>query len=100
MEIRVLNKTRNELKIEVAGEGHTLCNLIQKALLKDKRVDIAGYDVSHPLTSKPRIYVRTKARSRPETVFRDAVLEVQKDSKSFRLAFEKAFKRGEVEEPS
>lgn len=94
MEIRILNKTRNELKIEVAGEGHSLCNLIQRALLKDKRVDIAGYDVSHPLISKPRIYVRTKARSRPETVLRDAVRDVQKDSKSFRLAFEKAFKRG------
>jgi DNA-directed RNA polymerase subunit L len=100
MEVRTLNKSAHELTIEVAGEGHTLCNLIQEALLKDTRVDLAGYDVSHPLLSKPRIYLRTRARSRPETVLRDAVLEVQKESKSFRLAFEKALKRSKAEDSS
>lgn len=92
MQVKILNKTGKELKIEVRGEGHTFCNVIQKALLKDERVDLAGYRVPHPLTSSPVIYVRTKTRSKPETLLREAVVEVQKDTEAFRVAFNKALK--------
>lgn len=89
--MKLLNKTRNELKIQI-DKGHTFCNVVQKAMLKDERVDLAGYDVPHPLTASPVIYLRTKGRSRPETVLRDAVEDVKKDITSFRVAFDKALK--------
>ena len=92
MEVKILKKSHNELKMEATGEGHTFCNVIQKALLKDKRVDMAGYSVPHPLTSNPVIYVRTRGQSKPETVLRDAIDEVQKESEAFRTALEKALK--------
>lgn len=60
VKIKVLKKTGNELKIEVEGAGHGLCNLLQKKLLEDENVDMAGYDVPHPLVSNPIIYVRMK----------------------------------------
>ena len=78
--------------MEVEGEGHTFCNVIQRALLKDERVDLAGYNVPHPLTSNPTIYVRTRGQSKPETVLKDAIVEVQKESEAFRTALEKALK--------
>ena len=53
MKVKVLKKAANELKIEVEGVSHGLCNLLQKKLLEDKRVDLAGYDVPHPGV-KPR----------------------------------------------
>ncbi len=90
--VKVLTKTENELKIEIDGEGHTFCNVVQKALLKDERVDLAGYDIPHPLTASPIIYLRTKARSKPETVLQDTVNEVQKDTRAFRSALDKALK--------
>lgn len=93
MELKILKKTKNELKMEIDGEGHTFCNVVQKALLEDKRVDLAGYDIPHPLTAKPKFYVRTKRRSKPEAVFKHAVKEVQKDTKAFRVAFDKALKK-------
>lgn len=93
MQVKILKKTKNELKIELDGEGHTLCNVIQKALLKDKRVDFAGYDIQHPLTASPVIYLRTKARSKSETILKDAAKEVQKDTEIFRIAFDKALKK-------
>lgn len=92
MKVKILNKTKNELKIEIDSEGHTFCNVIQKAALGDKRVDLAGYDTPHPLTASPIIYLRTKARSKPETVLREVVEEVQKDTETFRIAFGKALK--------
>jgi DNA-directed RNA polymerase subunit L len=92
MKVKILKKLHNELKMEVKGEGHTLCNVIQKALLKDERVDLAGYSVPHPLTSSPVIYVRTRGQSKPETVLKDAIEEVHKESEAFRTALEKALK--------
>jgi len=92
MRVRILKKLRNELKIEVEGEGHTFCNVIQRALLKDRRVDLAGYSVPHPLTSSPVIYVRTRGQNRPATVLKDAIVGVQKESEGFRTALEKALK--------
>ncbi len=90
VEIKILKKTKNELKIEVTGEGHTFCNVVQKALLKNKKVDMAGYDIPHPLTSSPIIYIRTKGRSKPEIALRDAVKELRKESHAFSAAFDQA----------
>lgn len=92
MKVKILKKTRNELKIEIDGEDHTFCNVVQKALLKNEKVDLAGYDISHPLTANPVVYLRTKTQSKPEIVLRDAVREVQKDAEAFRVAFDEALK--------
>ena len=90
--MKILNKTKNELKIELSGEGHTFCNIIQKTLLKDEKVDLAGYDISHPLTSDPVIYLRTQKRVKPEIVLLNTVKKIHNDSEEFRVAFNKALK--------
>lgn len=92
MNVKILNRKENELKIEIENEGHTFCNVVQKALLKDKKVDLAGYSIPHPLTANPVIYLRTKNKGKPETVLRKAVAKVQKDAKAFRSAFDEALK--------
>ncbi|UCE95729.1 MAG: DNA-directed RNA polymerase subunit L [Candidatus Bathyarchaeota archaeon] len=92
MKIVILNKTKNELKVRIDGEGHTFCNVVQKALLKDKRVELAGYDIPHPLTSSPIIYLRTKERSNPVKTLRDATRDVLKDTDAFKAALKKALK--------
>ncbi len=92
MKIKVLKKTSNELNMEIEGEGHTFCNLLQKTLLEDKTTEMAGYDIPHPLTSSPTIYVRTKGTRKPEAVIKDAVKKVRTQNKEFRKSFEKALK--------
>ena len=89
MQVKVLNKTKNELKIEITGEGHTFCNVVQKTLLKSQKVDLAGYNVLHPLTSNPVIYIRTK-EGRPETVLKEIIGDLQNDIKTFRESLDKA----------
>ena len=60
MEIRVLEKTKDKLIIEVVGEDHTLCNALRKELWEDKTIEVAGYNMKHPLISEPEIIVETK----------------------------------------
>jgi DNA-directed RNA polymerase subunit L len=93
MEIRTLKRTSNELRIEVEGIGHTICNLLQKRLVEDENVDLAGYDVPHPLVSSSIIYVRTKGDVSPEKALLVAVEKVRKMDKEFGKEFQRALKK-------
>jgi DNA-directed RNA polymerase subunit L len=92
LKVKVLKKAGNELKIEVEGASHGLCNLLQKKILEDKRVDLAGYDVPHPLASNPVIYVRTKGAAKPEDALVTAAEKAREVNKAFGKALEKALK--------
>jgi len=93
MKIKVLKKTSNELEIEVEGVGHSLCNLVQKRLLDEENVNLAGYDIPHPLASSPLIYVRTKGKLKPEEALRKAVEKARKLNEDFSQELEKALKK-------
>jgi len=88
LNIKVLKKTPNELRIEIEGEGHTFCNVLQRALLEDKTVEMAGYDIPHPLVANPVVYVRMKEgrkpEKKPETVLREAATKIKNQTKQFR----------------
>jgi DNA-directed RNA polymerase subunit L len=88
MKVKILKRVDNELKIEIEGSGHGVCNLLQKHLLENKNVDQAGYDVPHPLASNPVIYVRMKGKAKPE----DALLEAADSVLETNAAFGKALK--------
>jgi DNA-directed RNA polymerase subunit L len=92
VEIKVLNKTSNELKIEIEGEGHTFCNVLQQALLEDDTIEMAGYNIEHPLTSNPTVYVRTKGTQKPKAVLIEAAKKIQKQNKELHKSFERALK--------
>jgi len=90
--IKILKKTANELKIEIEGEGHTFCNVLQKALLEDDTIDMASYEIKHPLISNPTLYVCTKKKRKPEVALRDAAKKIHERSSEFKKSFEKALK--------
>jgi len=90
MEVKVLQKTRNELKIEIVGEDHTFCNLLQSVLLRDKNVEIAGYDQPHPLIRSSIVYVRTKRDVSPEETVLSALSNIKDLNKEFNAKFERA----------
>jgi DNA-directed RNA polymerase subunit L len=96
MDIKVLQKTTDEMRIEISGEGHTLCNLLQKALLEDEMVETGGYRVEHPLISSPVVYVRMKEKrhpeKRPETALKEAAEKIRRRNREFISSFEKALK--------
>lgn len=92
MKVTILERKSNELKVEIEGEGHTFCNVLQKALLEDDTIEMAAYDIPHPLISNPIVYVRTKGRRRPETALREAVEKIRRRSRDFGTTFENALK--------
>ncbi len=90
MEVKALTRTKNELRLEIVGEDHTFCNLLQNLLLKDKNVEIAGYDQPHPLIRSSIVYFRTKREISPEKVLLNALASIQELNKEFNEKFAKA----------
>ncbi len=92
MKINVQKKSGNELKIEIVGATHGICNLMAKRLLEDKTVEFAGYDVPHPLASSPIIYVRMKGAAKPEDALLRAVEKIKQTNNTFSEELERALK--------
>ncbi|RLG98838.1 DNA-directed RNA polymerase subunit L [Candidatus Bathyarchaeota archaeon] len=92
MKIKVLKREGNELKFELEGEGHTFCNLLQKVLLQDEEDEMAGYNIAHPLTANPVVYVKTKGTKSPEKVLIEAAEKIKEMRKEFEEALNKALK--------
>jgi len=93
LKVKVLKEASNEFEIEIEGAGHSLCNLLQKQLLEDENVDLAGYNLPHPLVSSPIVYVRTKGKVKSKTTLVRAVERTRGVIKDFSKAFEKALKQ-------
>jgi DNA-directed RNA polymerase subunit L len=93
MKVKILKHAGNELKVEIEGSGHGVCNLLQKKLLEDETIDQAGYDVPHPLASNPVIYVRTKTGTKPERALLDAAKKACASNKEFSKALDLALKK-------
>jgi DNA-directed RNA polymerase subunit L len=93
LKVKVLKKASDELKIEVEGVGHTLCNLLQKRILEEENVDLAGYDVPHPLASSALIYVRAKGKTKPEEILKHAAARARELNKEFGKELERALKK-------
>jgi DNA-directed RNA polymerase subunit L len=90
VEVKVLSKSKNELRIEIVGEDHTFCNLLQNVLLEDKNIEIAGYDQAHPLIRSSIVYLRTKREASPEKTLLNALTSIQQLNKEFNEKFSKA----------
>jgi len=88
MKVKIVKEEGNELRLEIEGEGHTIGNLLQQELLEDKKVEIAGYDVPHPLISSTVIYIRTTGRKSPRKTLQEALARLETKFDEFRKKFE------------
>jgi DNA-directed RNA polymerase subunit L len=87
MDVKVRNRDKQELQIEVTGEGHSFCIALQSFLLKDESLDFTGYSIQHPLIGNPVISLRTKGRRRPENALLDAAKSLNKTLDELRKTF-------------
>ncbi len=83
MNVKVLKRSKGLLKVEMEGEGHTFGHLLQEALLEDKNVDWAGYDLPHPLFTKPTVTVRMKGEAAPEKALERAAKRIRQETEEF-----------------
>lgn len=89
MELNILNKTNNELEVELRGETHTLLNLLKDLLIKDARVVTAFYDMKYVSISDPVLYIKTDGAD-PILVLKDVVAIIVSECDEFIDVFSKA----------
>ena len=97
MKVNFVKSSDNELKIEIEGAGHSLLNVLQKTLLQDSEIEVAGYHVPHPLIDKGVLFVHTKGKLKPEDAIIEATKKVLDLNKDFQTAFKKASKAYKAE---
>jgi DNA-directed RNA polymerase subunit L len=93
MELRVIDKTDEELRIEIAGEDHTFMNVIKGALLETPGVAAATYDLNPEQSggqTEPILSIKTETGVDPLDALGDASRRVQDVTDDFKTAFQAA----------
>ena len=89
MELKVLEKSKTKLKLEVIGEDHTLCNALRKELWNDDNVKVSGYNLPHSIVGNPTLVVEAADAKK---ALMDAVKRLKKNNSEFLEQFKKAAK--------
>ena len=90
MELRVIDKTDDELRLEIAGEDHTFMNVLKGVLLELETVAAATYDVNPEQSggqTDPVLSIKTEGGADPLDVLADAADRVEGQTDAFRDAF-------------
>ena len=93
MELLVIDKTDEELRMEVAGEDHTFMNVLKGALLETEGVAAATYDVNPEQSggqTDPVLSVRTEGGVDPLDAVERAAERVEQLTDDFADAFRAA----------
>ena len=83
MEVSVINKTKNELEIEIRGANETLLGPLMNHTLANPSVDYASYYMGHIVLDNPKFYVRTK-KGAPKKAIQKAMDVIVADIKTIR----------------
>jgi len=98
LQLKILKRNSQELKLEIEGEGHTFCNLLESVLLEDRSVEFAGYDVPHPLISNTIIFIRTKKGKKPEEALIEAIEKIRQRGRELSQEINNALKEWKEKE--
>ena len=60
MDIKILETSKDEIRVEFVGESHTFLNALKSVLLQDDSVLIATYNIKYQAITPPVLYLRTK----------------------------------------
>ena len=93
MELRVIEKTETELRIEIAGEDHTFMNVLKGQLLKTDNVSAATYDVNPEQSggqTDPVLSITTEDGLDPLDALAEAATGVRETTDAFADAFDAA----------
>lgn len=91
MDLKIINKTADEISIEFIGESHTILNLLRTELLLDERVILATYDTKFPVMDNPVFRLKT-AGADPMVVLREAAAKIVGQCDTFSSEFAAAAK--------
>lgn len=93
MELRVTERTEEELSIEIAGEDHTFMNVLKGSLLEHDSVSAATYDINPEQSggqTDPILTVKTDGSMEPLDALEEAAGEIRTKTSDLKDAFEVA----------
>ncbi len=89
MELKVLEKAPEKLRLEVHGEDHTLLNILTEYAWEVKAKQ-ASYIIQHPYLSTPELIIKS---SNPKKTLEDSAKLVSERVKEFKVGFDRAMKK-------
>ena len=91
MEIKIVEKSKNKVIMDIEGADHTLCNALNDELWAGGKIKSAGYKINHPLIGTPRFVVETKGDD-PKKLLLDAVKKLKKKNEELKKKLVKEVK--------
>jgi len=91
MELRVIEKTETDLRIEIAGENHTFMNVLKGQLLKTDNVSAATYNVNPEQSggqTDPVLSITTEGGRDPLDALAESATSIKDTTNSFVNSFE------------
>ena len=83
MELKVLKEEKNILELEIKGEDHTLANLLRGELWNTDGVELASYNLKHPILSL------NVNKGKPKKALEEALHSIKSKTKEFRSLLKK-----------
>jgi DNA-directed RNA polymerase subunit L len=91
MNVKIMGKGKNKLRVEFEGEDHTLLNLLRQNLWEEG-VDYAAYEKEHPFLTNPVLILETDKKN-PTRTLKAAAKRMGNQMQDFRKEFGRALKR-------
>lgn len=88
MKIDVVKNEKDTLEFYIAGERHTLPNLLKEKIVAASGVEFCAYKLDHPLDQKAKFIVKTDGKS-PKKIVEESIKEVKEDLAEFKKEFDK-----------
>lgn len=92
MEIKVIDQSKERLKIEIIGGDHTISNAIRDELWKNSHIKVAGYNLESSLVSNPIMVIETDGSENPKKALLTAIENIKKRNKDLLTEFNKVIK--------
>lgn len=77
MEVEVLKKGKNELKVQLSENNQGILNTIKSTIWQDNATQVAGFHIEHPEKGKPVFTIKTKNKE-AKKVWNDAIDKLNK----------------------
>tara|TARA_B100000315_G_scaffold230001_1_gene240059 strand:+ start:559 stop:834 length:276 start_codon:yes stop_codon:yes gene_type:complete len=91
MEVNVLEREKNRMKIEFVTQDRTIPNLIAKEMWNDSSIVVSGYTLKHPQTANVTALIETDKKDVKKVVL-DNLASMKKTFKELNTKFKKAVK--------
>ena len=75
MDIKILEREGDKVRMVLKGQGHTFMNALTEEILSDPAVDVAKYVIKFQF-SDPELLVTTKGEKDPFLVIREACARI------------------------